>query len=53
MSPAAIADRFDSLSLDELNTRAALLTRVDRKYIVVRWTLGAFADAIASDFLIL
>ena len=53
MSPAAIADHFDSLSLDELNARAALLTRVDRKYIVDRWTLGAFADAIASDFLIL
>ncbi|HEY3019323.1 MAG TPA: VTC domain-containing protein, partial [Solirubrobacteraceae bacterium] len=53
MNPATVAVRFDPLSLDELNARAALLTRVDRKYILDQRTLGAFADAIARDFLIL
>jgi hypothetical protein len=48
-----IAHGFDPISLDELNARAALLTRVDRKYIVDRWTLDAFAELIARDFLIL
>ena len=53
MIPAAVTVRFDELSLDELNARAALLTRVDLKYIVDQRTLGAFADAIARDFLVL
>ena len=53
MMPAAVTVRFDELSLDELNARAALLTRIDRKYIVGQRTLGAFADAIARDFLVL
>jgi hypothetical protein len=53
MSPVTITTRFEPLSLDDLNARAALLTRVDRKYIVDRWTLDAFAGAIARDFVIL
>jgi hypothetical protein len=48
-----IAYGFDPVSLEDLNARAALLTRVDRKYIVDRWTLDAFAGEIARDFLIL
>jgi hypothetical protein len=48
-----LAAWFDSISLDELNQRAALLTRVDAKYIVDLETLGALVDAVHRDFLVL
>jgi hypothetical protein len=48
-----LAACFDSISLDELNERAALLTRVDAKYIVDLETLGALVDAVHRDFLVL
>ncbi|BDV31224.1 polyphosphate polymerase domain-containing protein [Microbacterium terricola] len=45
MTAAALL-RFEPLSLDELVSEAALLTRVDRKYVVPRGDLAAILGAI-------
>lgn len=52
-APAALLDRFDGLSLDELNTRAELQTRVDRKYILPAAGLATVLADLADDTLVL
>lgn len=42
-------DRFAPIALDELISEAALLTRVDRKYIVPRERVPHVLDSLASD----
>jgi hypothetical protein len=49
----ALAACFDPVSLEDLNARAALLTRVDRKYIVDLQTLDELVDVLCKDFLVL
>jgi hypothetical protein len=49
----ALAACFDPISLDALNARAALLSRVDRKYIVDFTTLDDLVDALRKHFLVL
>jgi hypothetical protein len=49
----ALAACFDPISLEDLNTRAALLSRVDRKYIVDLTTLDDLADVLRTEFLVL
>ena len=44
---------FAPISLDELNARAALLTRVDAKYIVDAPTFARLEEALADDYLAL
>jgi len=44
------AERFAPISLDELNAQAALLTRVDNKYIVDAGTFAALAERLEDDF---
>lgn len=39
-------DRFDAVSLDELVAQAPLLTRVDRKYVVLGSTLDGLLDEL-------
>ena len=41
MSTMTVVDRLPVVSLDELNTEAALLTRVDRKYVIEAGELDA------------
>ena len=50
---AAPATRFAPIALDELNARAALLSRVDTKYILDAATTTALFDRLADDFLVL
>src|SRR5205823_10839120 len=47
------AARFAPVALDELNSRAALLSRVDNKYILDAATITALFDRLADDFLVL
>jgi hypothetical protein len=49
----ALAACFEAISLDELNARAALLSRIDRKYIVDLQTLDDLVDCLRRDFLVL
>ena len=44
---------FAPIGLDELNARAALLTRVDAKYIVDGATFARLEERLADDFLVL
>jgi hypothetical protein len=44
---------FDSLSLESLNAEAALLRRIDTKYILDLQTLDDLIDAINRDYLVL
>jgi hypothetical protein len=44
---------FDPLSLQSLNSRAALLRRIDAKYIVNLPTLDALVESVWRDFLVL
>jgi hypothetical protein len=44
---------FDSLSLAELNAQAALLHRIDTKYIVDLRTLDDLVDALHRDYVVL
>lgn len=41
-------DAFAPVGLDELNARAALLTRVDRKYVLDERAVADFLDALAE-----
>jgi|1186.fasta_scaffold306163_2 hypothetical protein len=49
----ALTDCFEPISLVELNSRAALLCRLDNKYIVDLQTLDDLVDALRKDFLVL
>jgi VTC domain len=49
----ALAACFEPISLAELNSRAALLCRLDNKYIVDLQTLDDLVDVLRKDFLIL
>jgi hypothetical protein len=50
---SAEAARFAPITLDEMNTRAALLSRVDKKYVVDASTFSALAERLEDDFLVL
>ncbi len=43
-------NRFDAISLDRLNARAAMLERLDNKYIVARGVLEEAAEPLAAEF---
>ena len=49
----SLAACFEPISLDELNARAALMHRIDNKYIVDWTTLGDLVDGAARRFLAL
>ena len=49
----ALAACFDPISLDELNARAALLSRVDNKYFVDFDTVEDLVDALRKHFVVL
>ena len=44
---------LDSIGLDELNKRAAMLTRVDRKYALDAATASAILSHLPEDVLVL
>ena len=44
---------LDSIGLDELNKRAAMLTRVDRKYALDAATASAILSRLPEDVLVL
>ncbi len=44
---------LDSIGLDELNKRAAMLTRVDRKYALDAATASAILSHLPEDTLVL
>ncbi|MEV0902328.1 polyphosphate polymerase domain-containing protein [Actinoplanes sp. NPDC049802] len=46
-------DRFDPISLDELVGAAALLTRLDRKYVLPAAALGTLLDRMPADVRVL
>ena len=46
MSAPTVVDRLPTLTLDELNARAELLTRVDRKYVIDATELDAVLTGI-------
>ncbi|HEY3186295.1 MAG TPA: polyphosphate polymerase domain-containing protein [Solirubrobacteraceae bacterium] len=50
---ATDAARFAPIALDELNARAALLSRVDNKYIIDAPTVSALFERLEDDFLVL
>lgn len=41
--------RFDSITLDEMNAEARMMTRVDRKYLIHSDELHAFLDEVPAD----
>ena len=49
----AQAARFAPIGLDELNARAAMLSRVDNKYIIDAPTVSALFERLEDDFLVL
>ena len=49
---AILAD-LDWIGLDELNKRAAMLTRVDRKYALDEATASAILSSLPEDALVL
>ena len=49
----AQAARFAPIGLDELNARAALLSRVDNKYIIDAPAVSALFERLEDDFLVL
>lgn len=48
-SPSRIAEPFDPVGLEELQANAALLDRVDRKYLVPLETLAALVPRLTSS----
>ncbi len=41
--------RLDSITLDDMNTEARMMTRVDRKYLIHTDELRAFLDEVPAD----
>ena len=52
-APALLTGCFDGISLEELNSKAAMLERLDNKYIVTGETLQAAVLYLAEHFDIL
>ncbi|MEH6472733.1 MAG: polyphosphate polymerase domain-containing protein [Halopseudomonas sp.] len=48
-----LLESFDPISLDELNSKAEMLSRIDNKYVVRRDTLQKVIAEVADDFEIL
>lgn len=48
-----LTDSFDTLSLDELNNRAEMLSRIDNKYVIPRSALARLVPSFATQFDIL
>jgi hypothetical protein len=51
--PLAIASRFSPISLEEMDLKAALQTRLDNKYYVTRCVFEEFAQALQSTHAVL
>ncbi|MFC4333592.1 polyphosphate polymerase domain-containing protein [Salininema proteolyticum] len=49
MANNVLIDRFPGISLEELNSRAALQTRVDQKYLLTPDQFGALGGMLAAD----
>ncbi len=48
-----LVDRFDAITLDQLNQKAEMLSRIDNKYVVDRWDMERVLPDLLQEFDIL
>ncbi|WP_415404059.1 polyphosphate polymerase domain-containing protein [Tateyamaria sp. SN3-11] len=53
MDLAWLTDGFDPISLDQLNQKAEMLSRIDNKYVIDRWMLEKVLPELLEEFDIL